>query len=145
MKNYLCKDCKHNNHGWCLKNKRNKLKEITECSFKISMEDTFASPIMPQKMKGFKPNIIATDHLPAMNDSARIIGKRELLYTIQRQILAMEPEHAGNTLDEFKKVLVTLNDTIDIEENIHKVQYTSEIDHDIKISSNNIAAYWRNK
>ena len=145
MKNYLCKDCKHNNHGWCVKTKRNKLKEITECSHKLMAEDPFALPTMSENMTGFKPNTIATDHLPAINESGRIIGKRELLYTIQRQILAMEPEHAGNTLDELKKVLVTLNDTIDIEENIYKVQYTSEIDKDIKISSNNIAAYWRNK
>lgn len=30
--NYICKDCKHNNHGWCNKRKFQHRKEVTECA-----------------------------------------------------------------------------------------------------------------
>ena len=33
-KNYICKDCVHNNYGWCKVLKRNKLKEIDKCAVK---------------------------------------------------------------------------------------------------------------
>lgn len=31
MKDYICKSCKHNNNGWCLKLKKNGLTKIQEC------------------------------------------------------------------------------------------------------------------
>lgn len=33
-KEYLCKDCEHNNNGWCKELKFNGLKKITECEHK---------------------------------------------------------------------------------------------------------------
>ena len=31
MKNYLCKDCRYNNNGWCNKHSFNGLKKVTDC------------------------------------------------------------------------------------------------------------------
>lgn len=33
MKNYLCKNCKYNNNGWCNKLSFNGLKKITDCEY----------------------------------------------------------------------------------------------------------------
>lgn len=33
MKNYLCKNCKYNNNGWCNKRSFNGLKNIVECEY----------------------------------------------------------------------------------------------------------------
>lgn len=134
MKNYLCKDCINNNHGWCPIQNRNKLKEITVCSYKDNGEDPFA------KTENSDDSIV-----PFNNESIRITGKREMLHNIQRQIFAMEKEYSGNTLNEIKKVLVSLSDMLGVEESVHGVTYSSEIDKDIKITSNQISNHWRNQ
>lgn len=133
MKNYLCKDCKNNNHGWCTVNKRNKLKEVTVCDNRNTDEDPFES--VQKTNESFKFN---------NSNSHRVVGKREMLHTIQRQILAMENDFAGPVLNEIKKVLVTLSDVTSIEESIHGVVYDYEIDQDINKASKKIANYWRN-
>lgn len=33
MKNYLCKNCRYNNNGWCNKRSFNGLKKITDCEY----------------------------------------------------------------------------------------------------------------
>lgn len=33
MNDYICKRCKHNNHGWCTKLKKNGLTKIVDCKY----------------------------------------------------------------------------------------------------------------
>lgn len=52
MADYMCKNCKFNNLGWCVAEKRNKLSEILECAtFKRGKYGQFEQPCNKQISK----------------------------------------------------------------------------------------------
>lgn len=66
---YICKNCEHNNHGWCTLLKRQGLKELSVCP---------AEPVA-EKLTYSESDI----------ERARILGKIEVLYSLIRVMEAM--------------------------------------------------------
>lgn len=99
---YLCKNCINNNHGWCKALKRNKLKEIDKCA----MKDDGSKPIELRPFEEF--TTIDASSYPSQEEvdnkinteSYRVLGKREMLWNIQKQALAIKND---SKLDESTK------------------------------------------
>lgn len=109
---YLCKDCIHNNHGWCKAIKRNKLKEIEKCDMKDDGSKKQASDI----------SIEAPAYIEEEKDMSfenQLLGKRMMLWYIQRQAMAIK-ENNNLGLDKFEALCHCLN-------SIEKVQSHEEV------------------
>ena len=124
-KDFLCKDCVHNNHGWCKAIKRNKLKEIDKCAIKDDgskkvelrpfeelleapayTEEKIVEPKEYQKIPQPRPIFIKKD-----DDSFEheVLGKRQMLWTIQRQAIAIkEDDTVENKFEELCKCINSL-------------------------------------
>lgn len=72
---YLCQDCKSNNNGWCIVRKCNGLKKlnITNCN-------TYEDKNVVEFIGDEKDN---------NSESYRVLGKRQMLWNIQKQIVAI--------------------------------------------------------
>ena len=123
MKDYLCKDCVHNNNGWCKKRKFNGLKNIAKCTNKQA--------ILEEKQNDNSTNKINTI-------GYKNFGKREEFYNIQRQLEAMDN---NSTIADVKQIMVNLGQMLDIEEQIQGIAIEYEIDQDIVDGSK----YYNNK
>lgn len=98
---YLCKDCIHNNHGWCKAIKRNKLKEIEKCDMKDDGSKKQVSDI----------SIEAPAYIEEEKDMSfenQLLGKRMMLWYIQRQAMAIK-ENNNLGLDKFEALCHCLN------------------------------------
>lgn len=144
MAEYICKDCENNNHGWCKVKLRNKLKEIKECEDKRikgylseagQKEYNKTVDELYKEAPAEKRNEINTEQY-------KVYGKREMFYHIQRQIEAMPKECS---IEDLKKVLLSLNQALNIEEAIHGIAVDYMIDQDIINHSKAICEEWGNQ
>lgn len=93
-KNYLCKNCEHNNHGWCKIKKINGLKEITSCEYNTNN-------INP-------PTYISTNE-DDYSFEHEVLGKRQMLWAIQRQAIAIKQDNTvTNKFEELCKCINSL-------------------------------------
>lgn len=148
---YLCKNCDYNNNGWCNKKKFNGLKVIEQCEDKMVdgvllaeteaiQKETEQSKVIKEK----KTEIIETPGLKEEFDSMpyKNFGARELFFFIQQQLLAMKD---SATVMEVKKVMLSLEKTLEIKEQLHGISIDGGIDSDIYESSKNISKIWEKK
>ncbi|MCC0672251.1 MULTISPECIES: hypothetical protein [unclassified Clostridioides] len=127
IKNYLCKDCKDNNNGWCKKRKMQGLKNITECTFFTRLHDE----------ENLKDDNI---------EGSKSYGKRELSYLLCRKIIELENKGKDNlSIEELKKIMVDINKILDVEEEIKGIYIQCQIDKDIFNSNKRIIDSWINK
>ncbi|MDV3426503.1 MAG: hypothetical protein LIR50_04860 [Bacillota bacterium] len=126
MKDYLCKDCVHNNNGWCEKKKFNGLKkmDIAKCADKKFVVEEKQNDNITSKI-----NIIGYKNF----------GKREEFYNIQRQIEAMDE---NSNIADVKQIMVNLGQMLDIEEQIQGITIEYEIDQNIIDGSKNLNNKW---
>lgn len=143
MGGYLCKDCKSNNYGWCEKLKFNGLKKILECKYK---EVKVYSP--EDKEVDCHPSIFTSEEeTPETNphegregyEAYKSMGKREIFYTIQRELNSMS---SSSTILDVKKVMVNLEQLLLITEGIHGIQTECEIDEDVINASKLMSSSW---
>lgn len=99
-KDYICKYCDNNKNGWCIVRKCQGLKSITECEVKNikSLEDNTENG-SSNKLKNFKLNNI--------DETSKIFGKLEMLWSIQKQVLVIDEDIAEE--EKFNAVLKVLN------------------------------------
>ena len=133
MKDYLCKDCVHNNNGWCEKKKFNGLKKITECGDK-KVEGYFSA-----KEKQSYDNSIKEIFHPINTTEYKNFGKREEFYNIQRQIEAMD---SNSTITDVKQIMVNMGQMLNIEEKIQGIAIDYKIDKDIINESKVLNSKW---
>jgi len=133
MKEYLCKNCIHNNNGWCEKKKFNGLKKITECIDK-KVEGYFSA----EERQNYNDNIKEVFH-PVNTTEYKNFGKREEFYNVQRQIEAMDN---NSTITNVKQIMVNLGQMLDIEEKIQGIAIDYEIDQDIIDGSKTLNNKW---
>lgn len=127
---YLCKDCDFNNNGWCNKRKMQKLKEVKKCTFK-----EIEGIQIYEKQESLKKE----DNSEAYKN----FGRRDFLYNMQRQIIAMESKGEESiSLDELKLLMVGLDQTLKISESIFGIKLDYMIDQDIFNHSNAIVEKW---
>lgn len=124
IKDYLCKECKENNNGWCKKRKIQGLKSITECDFFIKHHD--------------EENLKETNI-----ECAKLYGKRELSYFLCKQIIALENKGKSDlSIEELKEMMVTINQVLDVEEEMTGINIEYEVDKDIVNSNKRIIDSW---
>lgn len=91
MKNYLCKNCRYNNNGWCNKRSFNGLKKITDCEYyKIddytvdyncseSTLPNICTPLTISKQKTYKVNF---DEVKTIDDIKLILEAIQIGFKI---------------------------------------------------------------
>jgi hypothetical protein len=127
-KNYLCKDCKDNNNGWCSSRKIQGLKNITNC------------PYFNNK------NIVIEEDEKLDCSKYKQFGKREMFFTIQRQMLAIDQKHLiEDKYNTLKQTMVELEKLLQAEEGIHGIALDYSIDRDIYNNSKLISDTWSNE
>lgn len=136
-KDYFCRDCIHNNYGWCKILKRNKLKEINSCESKDDGTDK-------STLEFFEAPSAPSEQVEEVNTEAyRVLGKREMLWTIQRQALAIKQEDKLTDeqkfyelcrclksiaqVQEFSENLYDVNDIIDSDMDTLMIRNSKEI------------------
>lgn len=136
-KDYLCRDCYYNNNGWCKKKKMQGLKQVTHCSEK------------PRAQQPEEP-VFSNEEL---NDdygfSYRLLGKRELYWSLQRNIVAIEQD--DTIKDKYNEVLKVfgefgrmLSQIEDLSKN-DKILNESMIDIDLRKDSKSMYEYLRSR
>lgn len=93
MADYICKGCTNNNNGWCTIKKQQGLKQIKDCTDKNIESESF-----PQN----EVTVSSDDFAHAQ----RLLGKREMLWIIQQQVVAILNNETENPL---KAILECLN------------------------------------
>lgn len=133
MADYLCRDCVHNNHGWCKALKRNKLKEIDKCAMKD--DGSKKLELRPfEKLVNAEPQLPVEPAKEEVNTEAyRVLGKREMLWHIQRQAIAIKNDTEISEASKFEMLCHCLNAislSQEFSEKIHDVNkiINSEID-----------------
>lgn len=103
-KEYLCKDCEHNNHGWCKIKKMNGLKEITSCEHKgTTIKANFKAKVTSVK----RAESIKFEEDSSFEHEA--LGKRQMLWAIQRQAIAIKLDNTiENKFEELCKCINSL-------------------------------------
>lgn len=144
-KNYLCKNCKHNNNGWCNLLKKQGLKNITECdSLSTKEENTVnnsSSNITTNEDKSYD-FFGKTD----TDVAHRVYGKREMFYHLSRQVLGMENQGLTNvSIDELKSLFVNLHNSLLMDEKIFGIEITCETDDIIVSNSKELISKWKNE
>jgi hypothetical protein len=126
-KDYFCKDCLHNNNGWCKKRRIQGLKNITNCQEKLTAH---YEKIKPQEDKNSRP------------EAYKQFGKREMFHNIQRQMLAIDEDNGVDKYHSLKQIMVNLEKMLQVEERIHGIATDYLIDQDIIDSSKAISGHW---
>lgn len=133
-KDYLCKDCEFNNHGWCKKRKIQGLKNIIVCEFNPNSIKVIAEVI--------------TDEITDETNSGmhKQFGKREMFHNIQMQMKTIDED--STVKDKFKtlkQIMVNLEQMLQIEESIHGIAMEYSIDEDVHKNSIAISNKWFNE
>lgn len=129
-KDYLCKDCNHNNNGWCIKHEKQGLKLITDCKDKIS------------KNNALKDTEVQDEEINTM--PYKVYGKVEMLYLTMKQVIGIEQEGKDTiSINELKELLVNLADMLTIEEQIHGIETDYMVEEDILKAKHNLTERWR--
>lgn len=151
MSNYLCKTCKSNNNGWCSVRKCNNLRKLnlSSCNTyesrasKIIEEVKILKPSYPRPPKlNFldqqKPenNIYLKSKKNDSNNGAhRVLGKREMLWHIQSQIVGINEDitDCEEKFDVLVDCVKSLGTHLEFEEKLWEVEniLDSEIDRDM--------------
>lgn len=131
-KSYLCKDCPHNNNGWCTKRKIQGLKSITECEFRDKDEPVAINvQTSSEKDKGFSI------------EAYKNMAKRELFHNIQRQIIAIElKDDIEDKFEAIKTVMTSLEKMLSVNESLNGLALEFMIDGDILKESKAISHRW---
>lgn len=119
-KDYICKDCPHNNHGWCKERRIQGLKSITKCSI-------YDKYIMPDVEE------------PEVNQIyERIMGEVTNYWKIQNQFMVIlndvEKKDDYDYESAFKDTIKAFNaigKILDVSMNIHDIKDYDNIDGDI--------------
>ena len=122
MSDYICKDCIHNNYGWCKAIKRNKLKEIEKCAMKDNGSET--KELRPFEELKTTPKTIEVpkkENAKVVTESHRVVGKREMLWHIQRQALAIKQDNSISAKDKFGKLCICLNSTAEVQDYLEEL------------------------
>lgn len=96
-KNYICQDCVNNNNGWCTVRKCNGLKKlnITSCNTYESKDNDINKPCevanQPTYPKPPRPSS-NSEHIRLNRQAHRVLGKREMLWKIQSQVVAINED-----------------------------------------------------
>lgn len=137
-KEYFCKDCVHNNNGWCKEKKFNGLKKVTECESK-KIEGYLSDEEEQSYEKGLAriSEPVEIDYAPYKN-----YGKREMFFHIQQQLEAM-----GNdlTVKDVKQLMVNLEKMLQIGEKIQGIETEYKLEQDIIKASKFISNKWFNE
>lgn len=136
MSKYLCQTCKSNNNGWCTVRKCNGLKKMN-----IMSCNTYESKIADEdKVENYEEK---TDN----SQSYRILGKREMLWHIQMQILGINEDNNLSNEDKYNELVECIKSFgthLEFEEQLWKVDdiIDSIIDEDMiknsKLINNNL-------
>lgn len=150
-KDYICKDCIHNNYGWCKALKRNKLKEIDKCAIKdngskpkkLRPFEELKNYEEPQAPQEIKPLIMPKKEDKVIDDAYRVLGKREMLWNIQRQAIAIKNDNTIPNESKFEMLCHSLNSICQMQEYSEKIYniediIDSEIDEMMIIDSKKI-------
>lgn len=141
-KTYLCKNCEHNNNGWCNKLKKQGLKTITECEFLSLKEDT---TLKVDNSLNDTSNTDECDFFGNTEDDIahRVYGKREMFYHLSRQVLGMEEQGLTNiSIKELKELFVNLHQSLLMDEKIFGIKTTCETDEFIVNNSKELINKW---
>ena len=92
MSKYLCQDCRSNNNGWCTVRKCNGLKKlnITSCNTFEDKSSTIVKVNQPSYPK--PPRNEQYEEKEDNSQSYRVLGKREMLWSIQMQIVGINKD-----------------------------------------------------
>lgn len=96
-KNYICQECTNNNNGWCTVRKCNGLKKlnIASCNTYESKDDGIDKPCevanQPTYPRPPRPGEIS-EQIKLNKESYRVLGKREMLWKIQSQVVAINED-----------------------------------------------------
>ena len=133
MSKYLCQDCKSNNNGWCTVRRCNGLKKlnITSCNtyenkgdkpIEIANQPTFPRPKKPMVVKRAEPLVF--DNKDDDSEAYRVLGKRQMLWNIQCQIVAINKDDDLNYEEKYKELvssIKSLGEHLEFEEKLWKV------------------------
>lgn len=133
-KDYMCKNDKFYNNGWCNKRRIQGLKNVVEYEFKSECLG----------LKEVKKTSKLTQDKEAINTgSYKVFGARELSYHIQRQMLAIEGDKAEvDKYKALKEIMLGFEQRLVIDESIRGITTDYEINEDIVQASKNISKYW---
>lgn len=119
-KDYICKDCPHNNHGWCKERRIQGLKSITKCSI-------YDKYIMPDVEEPEVDQIYE-----------RIMGEVTNYWKIQNQFMVIlnnvEKKDDYDYESAFKDTIKAFNaigKILNVSMNIHDIKDYDNIDGDI--------------
>lgn len=127
---YLCKDCVHNNHGWCKVLKRNKLKEIDKCAVKD--DGSKKAELRPfEKLTSIPaptyPGPSKTEQKEDNTEAYRVLGKREMLWNIQRQAIAIKEDNSIDASSKFEMLCHCINSIAQSQEYSEKIFKVEDI------------------
>lgn len=117
MSKYLCQDCKSNNNGWCVVRKCNGLKKlnITSCNTyedkntttELSNGNKIANIPVQELTRGKRSETKIFLDESSKNDfeAHRVLGKREMLWKIQRQIVAINQDKNSNHEEKYNHLV----------------------------------------
>lgn len=137
MSKYLCQDCKSNNNGWCTVRKCNGLKKlnINSCNTYEGRND---KPIEVANQPTFPrtERLVDKDRCKNNSEAYRVLGKRQILWNIQSQIVAINQDNDLNYEEKYKSLvssIKSLGGHLEFEEKLWKVDdiIDSIIDEDI--------------
>lgn len=150
MSKYLCQDCKSNNNGWCTVRKCNGLKKlnITSCNTfedKNKIEFTNGSSVTTiegNSVRGKRSEMLLQE-VNVNTESYRVLGKREMLWKIQMQILGINSDEVVSYEDKYYALvgsIKSLGKHLEFEEELWEMDniIDSEIDRDMVEYSRNI-------
>lgn len=111
-KNYICQDCKSNNNGWCTVRKCNGLKKlnITSCNtYETKNENSSDKPYIAtvNQPKYPRPPRHSTnsEHVRLNREAHRVLGKREMLWKIQSQVVAINEDSDMSYEEKYKNLV----------------------------------------
>lgn len=135
-KDYFCKNCAHNNNGWCPIKKMNGLKKITECLDK-KIDVSLSNNEQSQYNESVTESTQEIDYAPY-----KVYGMREMFYIIQRQLYFMNND---DTVKTVKQIMVNLEKTLRINEEVQGIDTEYGIEEDIIEESKHISTQWLNE
>ena len=118
-KNYLCKECKYNNNGWCTKRKIQGLKNITEC-YVVNENEAKEVDYMPYKT----------------------YAQREIFFHICSNIEVMTKDKDVVDVKELKSVMLSFDKILRVNEKLFGIETEYEVEKGIINRCNNLISKW---
>lgn len=118
-KGYICKTCMHNNHGWCDKFKKQGLSKIFEC--KDYSELNSCSEVVDNYKEEFGLRSTNSKDLEQIFQIGKMLGSRELLLNIQKQVLSLKKQNKTLSNDDWFALLQAIEYSLSQTEMINDV------------------------